>query len=502
MRRGGDGARGGLPWPVVAVVGTVAFVVPLVPVLRGGGLSSLVSYDGAVYYAASAGLSHGRLPYQDFLLLHPPGITVLLLPFALLGRLAGDPIGMAAARLAFLVLAAVNAVLVARLLRPVGLVAALSGGLFSAVFLPAAFAHRTVTLEGAGASLLLAAMLLAAGWRTGRPVTTWSPLAVGVLLGVAASTKIWGVAMVAPLVAWAAVQLGLRAALLVVAGAGAAVVAICAPFAAAAPAEMWRMVVTYQLARDPQSADLWDRAIDIVGLALLPGRGDPLVVALGLLLALAACGLALLTHEGRLGVLVLTSAVVILLAAPTWFLQYSSLSAAPAAVVAGAALGALVERLPLGWLRTAVTGVALLGLSSYAAALTTATWGTPFPGRSLAAALADTRGCVTTDQPLALIETDLLRRNLERGCPLVVDLGGYSYALPAQNAHGYVVRDRHQPWQRFALEYLASGDATVQLRHGVGRGFTRQTAATVESWPVIARVGPYTVRRPLPLPAR
>src|SRR3954454_10950090 len=56
----------------------------------------------------------GRMPYGDFVLLHPPGILVVLAPFAELGALTSDQIGLAGARVGFWVLGAVNAALVAR----------------------------------------------------------------------------------------------------------------------------------------------------------------------------------------------------------------------------------------------------------------------------------------------------------------------------------------------------------------------------------------------------
>src|SRR6476660_4810507 len=52
---------------VPAVVAVGAILARLVPVLRGGGLFSLVSYDGAVYYTAASGLTQGLMPYRDFL---------------------------------------------------------------------------------------------------------------------------------------------------------------------------------------------------------------------------------------------------------------------------------------------------------------------------------------------------------------------------------------------------------------------------------------------------
>src|SRR6478752_192045 len=90
-------------WVPIAIAG-VAFVCRLVPVVRGGGLSGMDTYDPSVYYAAAVGLFTGRLPYRDFLLLHPPGILLALQPFAALGALVGDPVAMASTRVAFMVL--------------------------------------------------------------------------------------------------------------------------------------------------------------------------------------------------------------------------------------------------------------------------------------------------------------------------------------------------------------------------------------------------------------
>lgn len=93
------GPRAGWGWAVS--LAALAFVVRLGSVLRGGGLFGRIGYDGSVYYAAASALARGLLPYRDFLLLHPPGIALLLLPFAALGRLVGDAGGYALARLAW-----------------------------------------------------------------------------------------------------------------------------------------------------------------------------------------------------------------------------------------------------------------------------------------------------------------------------------------------------------------------------------------------------------------
>ena len=103
---------------VVAAVFTVALAARAAIVALGGGLRGMGNYDDGVYFSASVALLHGRLPYRDFLFLQPPGILVALAPFASLAPLVGDAdafVGGPAT--AFLVLGALNAVLVVLVLR-------------------------------------------------------------------------------------------------------------------------------------------------------------------------------------------------------------------------------------------------------------------------------------------------------------------------------------------------------------------------------------------------
>jgi hypothetical protein len=70
-------------------------------------------------------------------------MLLLLAPFALVGQLTSDSYGFAAARVAWMLLGALNAVLIWRIVRPIGLVAALFGALSYAVFYPAVYADHT-----------------------------------------------------------------------------------------------------------------------------------------------------------------------------------------------------------------------------------------------------------------------------------------------------------------------------------------------------------------------
>ena len=487
--------RTDLVW--AAGLGLLAFAVRLEAVLRGGGLFGRIGYDGSVYYASASALTHGLLPYRDFLLLHPPGIVLALLPFAALGRVLGDADGYALARLAWFGLGATSTVLVFAVLRSRGLATAVLAAASYALFLPAVTSEHTTSLEAVGSLCLLGAVALLTRDRDLRAGPAAPLLLAGALLGVSTGTKIWGVAVVLALTARVARGAGPRRAALVLAGAVGGTVVVCLPFFAAAPGPMWRMVVLDQLGRRREPGGLTDRLVDISGLSGLRGEVSTHVLALVAAVVLAGVlVLALRDPLGRLAALLLATTSAVLLLTPPWSVAYTGLAAPAVALLVGAAAARAVA---LPRRSRALVGSAMLaGLVAYAALwLPGTTFGTPFPGRSLRPVLAGVSGCVTTDDPVALIETGALQQNLHRGCPTVVDLSGYSYDL-RPGATLEVRRTRDAQWQRYARTYLASGDAEVVVRFRTTSGLSRRTRHAVATWPVLARTGPYEVRRPSP----
>lgn len=481
-------ARGDVGWAVG--LGALTFAVRLTTVLRGGGLYGRIGYDGSVYYASAAALAHGVLPYADFLLLHPPGIVLALLPFAALGRVIGDADAYALARLAWFGLGAVSTVLVFVVVRARGLWPALAAAAFYAVFVPAVTSEHTTSLEAVGSVCLLGAVALLTRGRDLRTGPVAPLLAAGALVGVSTGTKIWGVAVVLALVVWVLRSAGPRRAGLVLAGAVGGTVVVCLPFFLAAPGPMWRMVVADQLGRRRVPGGLVRRLVDILGLSELHGRVGPYVLG-GLALVLLAAVLVLAVREpvGRLGALLLVVTVTVLLSTPPWSVAYTGLAAPALALLVGAAVPRrrTVARLAVG-----------AGLLAYAAAsLPGLTFGSPFPGRSLERVLAQAPGCVTTDDPIALIETGALQRNFDLGCPVVVDLSGYSYDLqPGAGLH--LGRPANAQWQRFVQRHLASGQTSVVVRFRTDAGLSGRTRAVLDGWPVLAEVGGFQVRRPVP----
>ena len=78
-------------------------------------LFGVLEYDDGVYYAPARLLLDSYLPYSDFSIVHPPGVSLVLLPAAVFGYLLGDPIGMVAGRVEMQLVVALNIVLVYRL---------------------------------------------------------------------------------------------------------------------------------------------------------------------------------------------------------------------------------------------------------------------------------------------------------------------------------------------------------------------------------------------------
>lgn len=482
--------------PAFLLVGTVAFALRLLPVLGGGGLHGRGNYDDGVYFAVAEGLVHGLLPYRDVLLLHPPGIVLALAPFAALAGWLGDPTAFAIARVAFMLLGALNAVLVGVALRRVGLVAALTGGLFYAVFFPVVYVEHTTLLEPLATTCLLGAIALLGSAERGAAVVGVLPVALaGCLLGFSAGVKIWGVVPAVAVVAWVLISLGRRAALDAVGGFVAGVTLVCLPFFAAAPTQMWHLVVVSQLGR-PEAASSWaERAWMITGLSSVAHAPVRSWLLVAVVVLVGCCTVSWFSRPGRLNVVVLVSVLGLLFATPTWFLHYAAAAGGPLALVVGTAAGWVAVKVNRPVPALLAGGAALVVLAASAQAVLALPFGTPFPAAALAPAVASARTCVTTDDPISLIELDVLSRNLDRGCPLLADLGGDSYALQPDPSAA-VPRRKNLVWQRLAIAYLRSGDVMIGLRFDRTHGFSDASAATVRSWPLLARSGRVTARHP------
>ena len=240
-------------------------------------LFGVMEYDDGVYYAAAKLLLHGTLPYEGFTIVHPPVVSLLLLPAAAVGELFGDPAGMAAARIGMQLVAIANVLLIYRIARllPGGRgVALIAAGLY-AINPTAVIAEHTVLLEPlvnlgclSGAYLLLCRP-------TGRSATV-----AGALIAAACGVKLFAGVYVLVLLGW----LVARHRRLVPAFAGglaAGTAVFVLPFVLADPRAFWHDVVVTQLSRPKVATDTGvDRLVNMVGLGYAPYFGLLLLAAL------------------------------------------------------------------------------------------------------------------------------------------------------------------------------------------------------------------------------
>ena len=462
---------------VLAVVAVATFAIRFVPLVAAGMLRAEYGYDDGVHLSLAEHLIAGRLPYRDVLFVHPPGIVLALTPAAALAHVVGDPWALAAGRLLVMTVGILNAVLIARILRRRGLVAALVGGLGYAFWGPAIAAERSIYLEpfiGLGLLIAFAALarrhdaparpdaptsgsstqdhrlagtfgvLAGHGMRAGRGVLTeHSALAVaGIALGVAATFKVWVVLDLAVVGFLVLARHGVRGAVRWVGWVLVGLTPIVLPFAWAAPRAMWDDVVLAQIGR-PRTAGLLHERLAELGPVGVAGVCVALVVLTAVALGIAgrrrrASGTTGSRRTGGLhmrppsqwsdpawwavaGVVHLAA----LVGAPSYYLHYTAFLAPPACLLAGAAVGALSARARRSWgvvARRAGAGGLVLALAGLALTFPALPPG-PREDRALLAALTRT-GCTWSENPSYLLAADAQTRMIAEGCPGQPDLFG------------------------------------------------------------------------------
>jgi len=479
--------------PAVALLAVVVlgFVLRMGLVLASpGDIRGSYGYDASVYYTAADALLHGRLPYDDFVMLHPPGIIVALLPVAALGQLVGDHNAFMTGNALFTLLGAVNAGLVVAVARRWGLpeLGALLGGLFYAVWFGAVEAEISARLEPLGSFLFLLGLLLGSGTPSRRRALLGGAALVG-----AVSVKAWWVVPVLVVLAWWAVERR-REVLPVVVGAIGAGLVLDGPFFLLAPHDMTRMIVSDQLGRHDVGLEGLHRLAHLLGFEqAFPHRGKAtllVVVAAAGLLALLALWCGWRNRAARPVLVALVAQSAVLAAAPSYFSFYSGYLG-PAAALAVAATSAAPRRVG-----TIAGGLAVAGAGALTAVTVVAhrpAFTTPVHGTDvLARGVADTH-CVMADSPMILIELDVLSRDLGRGCPNWIDVTGRTYDVDAPPKHGPQGRLHNARWQADLTSYLLSGDAAILFRPETGADAT--TVATIRSNPVLVRHRGVTVYR-------
>ena len=103
--------------------------------------------------------------------------------------------------------------------------------------------------------------------------------------------------------------------------------------------------------------------------------------------------------------------------------------------------------------------------------------------------------CVVADSAMALVTADVLSRDLRRGCPVVVDLTGYTYDVDRSQlrAGSTPSARRHDDrWQAKVRRYFGSADAVLLVRLRAD-GLSRLTVRRLLARARVVGTPPYEV---------
>lgn len=412
---------------------------------RPGFLLGINEYDEGTDVGSAIRLVHGALPYRNFVMIQPPGITLLMFPVALATKAMGTDIAMAVARV-ITALASAAAVPVAGLLtRHRGLFATLVTCGVLAIFPDSILAAKTVLLEP---WLVLFCLLGALAMFDGDQVasSTRRLLAGGVLLGFAGSVKVWAILPVVVILVLTARRP--RQAFVYAAGVTLGFCVPVLPFALSAPAAFYRGVIVAQLrrsdiARIPQGY----RLQQMLGLARFPQLTTPALVIIGIAVVLLiaavtvlgsrlACSAPPALDRFAAGICALVAAAF--LWPVDFYYHYAAFLAPflaltialPAARLLAAQPGGTRTR--PGWLRHSAmtTAAATLVVLTVFQVILESSEHTSVPANEIAAAqrLIPPGTCVVTDQASYTIAIDRFVSAVP-GCSLMIDGLGTDYAL-------------------------------------------------------------------------
>jgi alpha-1,2-mannosyltransferase len=231
---------------------------------RPGFLLGVTEYDDGPYFGSAVRLVHGSLPYRDFVLVQPPGITLLMSPFGLLSNLTGTAWAMAGGRVLTALASTAGVALVGLLVRHRGLLTVVIACGITAVYPGAVAAAHTVLVEPWLALLcLLGALVVFDGDRVtaSRRRLVWG----GAAFGFGGAVEAW--AIVPVLVVLVLCLPRIRRAAIFAAGVAVGFLIPVLPFAAVAPVKFYQSLIVAQIGSRAHAirVPLWPRLNHMTG---------------------------------------------------------------------------------------------------------------------------------------------------------------------------------------------------------------------------------------------
>jgi hypothetical protein len=427
---------------------------------RPGYVLGVTEYDDGVLFGNALRLVTGVIPYRDFTMVQPPGGMLLMVPAALLAKVAGSAWGLAAARLLTACADTASVVLLGVLVRHRGpLTAFLACGLY-AVYPDAIIAAHTFLLEPwLNMFCLAGAVLLFDGDGIARtaPRLAWA----GAAFGFAVAVKIWALVPLCIALLLVAVRARrVRPAGALAGGAALGLGVPLLPFAVIAPGALVRGVLIGQLLRNAGgSRSPLARLADLAGLHVLPAPfyGGTLAVAIGLI----ACGCYAVAYlsAGRrpapLDVYALLGAVAVtamFLCPRLYYPHYGAFDGPFLALAVALPAGLLAARFAAGRARWLLAPAALAAVVLTAVAILQVRAESGLRGNQVAAAadkIIPAGACVLTSDSAYTVAADRFYSDV-RGCPTMVDSLGTLFTMTSgrsREATGAALRPVAALWQ-------------------------------------------------------
>jgi Glycosyltransferase family 87 len=438
---------------VIAAAILLALGLRIYQLGRPGELLGVDWYDDGVLFGSSLRLVHGVLPYRDFVFAQPPGLTLLLVPAALLSKVTGTAWGMAVARILTLLASTAGVVVGGLLVRHRGLLAVVMTCGLLAVFPASVTTTYTIFLEPWVALFCLAgALAVFDGDRLSdsRRRLLWG----GVIFGFAGAIESWAIVPVVVLVLLALPRI--RRTAILAGGIAVGFLVPVLPFAALAPRRFYDSVFLAQLVRYGQvRVPVWTRLQDMTGLGNLHNVSNGAIVLLTAVLVgfvvVTLVAAALITRRPpppleSFGVLTAALVAAGFMWPPGFFFHFPAFLAPWLALALALPASRLLaatrpagQRLGIGqgaqWL---AVGVAVL-VAAVFAVIQARSESTLTPRVRPAAVAAVRRAippgaCVLTDQSSFTIAAGRFTSNVP-GCSLMIDPLGTDYALsPGRDA--------------------------------------------------------------------
>ena len=415
---------------VIAVSVLLAVGLDALQLSRPGYLFGLTA-DISVYLGAAVRLVHGSVPYRDFVFLQPPGAFVVLSPFALVSNLVGTRASLAILRLATLLIAGTNVLLIGRLVRHRGRLTTVVACGLMAMYPAERYALNSGLLEPitnlfclAGASLVFERESLAGPRRI---------LLGGALFGIAGAVKapaIVPVLVVSVVVASSAPRCLIRFLGGVAAGFGGVAIA----FFALAPAAFVHDIVASQLARIPGMTRT-SVAIRLQEMTFGGGKIGAFATVTVIILIVIAGFTMRPRRPTALDAFCLTTAATVTaaqFATTQYYAQYPAFLAPFVAMVVGIAVGRLGSR----WQPRIVSILALTGLCLLLVSQVDLVAGESTPDvQQLVDTVVPPGACALSNPPELIFTTDRFASSAS-SCTAMVDPFGTMLAFAHDPAGG------------------------------------------------------------------